>query len=308
MNNRRTLKTDWRGNFVATVTPFDEKGMIDEEKFVNNLKLLMDEGADGFVVSGCTGESWAMTHPERKTLFELAVNTVANEIPIIAGVSDILASDVVALSLDAKRVGVAGVLVLPPYFALPGRGEVLAHFRSISEGAECPIMIYNNPRRTGINLEPDILKELAEIDHVVAVKESSSDFVQTERTIQDIGDRLAVFTGHSAERGFAAALMGVDGFVSSGEPQIMGSRALSLWHSTVSGELETARQIQFETLAVQKALSSVGGSSPADLKAAMNLLGRPGGYPRPPLLPLSQRQLSDLKANLDSLGLAGAGG
>jgi 4-hydroxy-tetrahydrodipicolinate synthase len=308
MKTTGTLKTDWQGNFVATVTPFHENGDIDEGRFIANLQLLMEEGADGFVIAGCTGESWALKDDERVRLFELAVTHTQSRVPVIASVSKIVTSEVVKLARAAAETGVAGVLALPPYFALPGRREIVSHFEAISEGSELPIMIYNNPRRTAINLTPNILDEMADIKHVVAVKESSSDFVQTEKTIHVLGDRIAVFTGHSAERGAAAVLMGVVGFVSSLEGQIMGRRALDLWNAAASGDFLQARIIQRETLQLQTAVSSCGGTSPADVKAAMNLLGRPGGFPRRPILPLTAAQERDLADHLEELGfLTGRG-
>lgn len=303
MTSTSGLKTWWRGNFVAAVTPFDTAENVDERRFIANLELLLGEGADGFVVAGCTGEGWAIRPDERIRLFELALSTVAGQVPVIAGLSGIVTGDVVELGQRAKRAGVQGILVLPPYFALPGAREIVAYFQAISDGAQLPIMIYNNPRRTGINLQPALLAELAAIENVVAVKESSADFVQTERTIQELGDRLAVFTGHSAERGAAAVLMGAAGLVSSVETQTMGRRAMLLYESAASGDYAEARAIQLETLAVQHAVHSCGCTSPADLKAAMNMLGRPGGSPRSPILPVSEEQNAKLARNLRRLGL-----
>lgn len=297
------VKTDWRGNFVATVTPFDEAGSVDEGLFVANLELLTGEGVDGVVVAGCTGESWALEPAERVRLFELAVETVGSRVTVIANVSAIVPSDAIGMARQAVAEGVDGILVLPPYFALPGRRDIVAYFQAISDEVDAPIMIYNNPRRTGINLQPDILRELGEIENVVAVKESSSDFVQTERTIQELGHRLAVFTGHSAERGAAAVLMGAAGFVSSLETQIMGRRAVSLYQAAASGDWESARAIQLETLAVQNAIQSCGCTGPADLKAAMNLLGRPGGLPHAPILPVTEAENDKIAGKLRELGL-----
>lgn len=297
------MKTDWRGNFVATVTPFDEAGSVDERLFVANLELLMDEGADGFVVAGCTGESWALEPDERVRLFELAVETVRSRVTVIAGVNGIVTAHVVELARRAIETGVDGILVLPPHFALPGRRDVLAYYQAISDGAQIPIMIYNNPRRTGINLEPGILRELAGIENVVAVKESSSSFEQTERTIQLLGDRLAIFTGHSAERGAASVMMGAAGLVSSLDPQIMGRRAIDLYRAASQGDFTEASAIQRETMAVQDAINSCGFTGPADLKAAMNLLGRPGGLPHSPILPLTDAESGCVAGKLRELGL-----
>lgn len=299
-------KVDWKGNFTAVVTPFTEDGDIDETKFVDNIELLLSEGLHGVIVSGCTGESWSLEADERLRLFKLAVEAVKGRGPVIAGTGGIVTRKVMELSRAAKEAGVDGVMILPPYYAMINDKEVVAHYQAVSDGARVPILLYNIPRRTGINLTPDLCKRLADIEYVAAIKESSNDFIQVEATLAAVGDRITVFTGHSAERGMAAVIMGCPGYVSSMETQVMGREAIDLYELTAKGDLDAARRVQMRTLALDKAMRGIG-TFPANLKAAMNMLGRPGGYVRPPLLDLDEEQQARVRAVLADTGLlAGA--
>jgi len=300
MNNG---KVDWHGSYVAVVTPFRESGEIDDAAFRQNIEFLLEQGADGVVVSGCTGESWALSADERLRLFGAAVETVAGRGPVIAGTGGVSTQAVIDLSVSARAAGAAGVMVLPPYYCMAGRREVMEHYRAISDQARVPILLYNIPRRTGFNMTPAFLDELVGIEWIVAIKESSNDFIQTAETIQAVGDRINVFTGHSAERAVPALLMGAKGYVSSMESQIMGRDAIEMFDVVAAGDLADARDRQHRTLALDQRMRKVG-TFPANLKAAMNLLGRRGGYPRRPLLPLTKPEVEQVREVLAGLNVA----
>ncbi len=299
MNNG---KVGWAGSYVAVVTPFLETGDIDHRGFASNIDYLIGHGADGVVVSGCTGESWALSPSERLELFRKAVAVVAGRVPVIAGTGGVPTQGVIDLSVAAREAGTAGVMVLPPYYCMAGQREVIEHYRQISDHTRHPILLYNIPRRTGVNLTPEMLEEMSEIEWVVAIKESSNDFIQTESTIQAVGDRITVFTGHSAERGVPALLMGAKGFVSSMESQIMGREAIAMYDLVQDGHLEEARATQMRTLVLDQQMRRTG-TFPSNLKTAMNLLGRPGGFPRRPLLPLTSADTDRVRDVLASLGI-----
>jgi 4-hydroxy-tetrahydrodipicolinate synthase len=299
MNNG---KIDWEGSFVAAVTPFARTGELDTRAFCENVARLVAEGADGVVVSGCTGESWALTADERVRLFKLAVDTVGSRVPVIAGTGGILTHAVIELSQRARDVGAAGIMVLPPYYCMAGRRDIVAHYAAISDAVRHPILLYNVPRRTGFNLTPDVLEEMIGIEWVVAIKESSADFIQFEATIDRVGRHIEVFTGRSAERGVPAVLMGAKGWVSSLESQVMGQEAIEMYDLVKSGNVERARDIQLRTLALDQAVHNIG-TFPANLKAAMNLVGRGGGYPRLPILPLTSGEIDRVRGVLEAFKL-----
>ena len=295
-------KVNWKGNFPAVVSPFTKNGDIDEAKFVANLELLASEGVHGVVVSGSNGESWALKGPERLKLFKLARQTLAPDLTVIGGTGSIPTGDVVELTKAARDTGIDGVMIMPPYYCGASRRAVVAHFRAISDEAKMPILVYNSPKAVGIDVDADFAAELADIEWVCGIKQSTLDFTVFEETVAACGDKIRVFTGHSAKRGMAAVMAGGVGFVSSLDSHVLGREGISLYELSAAGRIEEARRVQLRTLALDRGVAGIT-SSPAVMKAAMNMLGRPGGYPRRPLLEASDAEKDKIRQVLDSLGL-----
>lgn len=297
-------KVDWQGNFVAVATPFARDGAIDGAAFQANIELLFAEGADGIAVAGCTGEAWSLAPEERLELTRLA-RDAAGDRPVVLGTTTVDPAKSLALACAAVEAGADGVLLMPPYYCVIKERELAAYFAHVSDGLKAPIFLYNMPKRTGINMSPAFLSELSDLDWIVALKQSSNDFVELEQTLAECGEKIAVFAGHSAERGFAAVTLGCPGFVSSMEAQIMGAEAIGLYRLARDGQVEEGRRVQQRTLALDKGMRAIG-TFPANMKAAMNLLGRPGGHCRAPLLDLDDAELAGVRRVLDGLGLAEA--
>ncbi len=295
----------WRGNFCAAITPFSEDGALDEERFARNLELLLDEGIDGFVVAGHTGEAWALDTAERFRIFEIAVEVAAGRIPVIGAASAIRTGDAIELALGAEQRRLDGVMLTAPAYAMVNEAEILAHFAAVSGACSLPIMLYNIPRRIGRDLSPEVLNRAADIERVVALKQSSPSFDDIGRALDVCGDRMLVFAGNSADRGLPAAAVGADGFVSSVETQALGAEAIALWRLSVAGDFDAARVIQQKCSRVKKFLGAFG-TEPAALKVAMNHIGRPGGFPRPPILPLTPEQVTQVETFMDELALVPA--
>jgi 4-hydroxy-tetrahydrodipicolinate synthase len=289
---------DWRGNFCAVVTPFAEDGRFSEEMFGQNLQLLLSEGIDGFVVAGHTGESWTLDDNERFRAFELAVEVASGRVPVIGNVSAIRTADAISLAKAAEARGLNGVLLTGPAYAMVTEREIFAHFQGVSDHCTLPIMIYNIPRRIGRDLSPEFIHSATEIDRVVALKQSSPSFDDIARVIDRSGDRLLVFAGNSAERGLPAVAVGADGFVSSVETQALGAEAISLWQLSQNGDMREARAVQQKCSLVKSFLNAFG-TEPAALKVAMNHNGRPGGFTRPPILPLSEEESTSIRTFID---------
>lgn len=299
MNNE---KVNWSGNFPAVVTPFTKNGDIDGPRYLENIERMLSEGANGIIVSGSTGEAWSLTMEERLELNRMTLQVVGKRVPVLVGTGRISTTEVIELTRQVKADGAEGVMVIPPYYAGLNRRAVVEHYRAISQHAQTPILLYNSPAATNVNLTADFCEELAEIDYVVGIKQSCDDFVQFQETVASVGEQIIVFTGHSSQRGYAAVLMGAKGFVSSQETQVMGREGFLLYEHAAAGRHDEARSVQFRSLALSKALDSVG-SEPASVKAAMNMLGRGGGYVRKPVLDLSESEMHQLAESLDRLGL-----
>ncbi len=293
---------DWYGNFCAVVTPFNRGGNIDEAAFQENIRLLVSEGIRGIVVAGCTGEFWALSDGERLRLFELARE--ATDVFVIGNASAIVTGHSVAYAQGAKDRALDGIMLTPPFYARPNDREIVHHYRRVSDAVELPILMYNIPSRQAVAPSIGVIEQLVQVDNVVAFKQSASEFGAVLDTLRAVGDAIRVMPGHSVDRGVPCLVMGADGYVSSVESQVMGRDAVRMYELVMEGNLEEARDIQMRCVALDKAIHGDAGTFPASLKAAMNFCGRPGGYPREPLLPLTEQESSNLRATLQGIGIA----
>ena len=292
---------DWSGAIPALVTPFDTNGAIDERGFVENIESCLGNGVGALVPSGCTGEFWALTSAERVRLFHLTVEAARGRVPVIASTGAVTTREVIALSTAAQEAGCDGIMVLPPYFVRPTADDLVAHYRAISDAVKLPMMLYNIPN-TGNPLTPDLVARLAEIDTVVAIKESSLDYVNLYRTMRLVGDQLHVFCGPATLYGVPALLMGAPGIIDT-IPNYWGAGAVAMFQAATTGDLPRARALQAEALALKDLLNAKGRNQYAAIKALMNILGLPGGQPRLPLRPLTPAQVEELAADAAAIGL-----
>ncbi len=297
-------KVDWHGCYTAVVTPFKENGDLDIDAFNQNIELLIGEGVDGLIVCGCTGESWVLTDEERKELFRIGAETARNRIIMLGGTGQISARATIEMGRHAREVGLDGIMVLPPQLALPGEREILHYYTKISDGVDIPVLIYNNPRRQGVDLTPGLVDRLADLDQVAAIKESSKDFGRVAEIIRRVGGRIKVFAGHSSMQGVSAIVMGADGWVGSLDTQLLGKDAISMYRLLKAGRIDEARRIQYRCIAAEEAMKGKNvGTFPASLKYAMNLCGRPGGFTREPILAPTEEQKAVIEDVVRRLGL-----
>jgi 4-hydroxy-tetrahydrodipicolinate synthase len=294
---------DWSGPMPAVTTPFDTTGRIDGAGFRANIARLIDAGATGIVACGCTGEFWSLSLDERKALYAEAVAGAAGRGTVIVGTGCVGASDTIALAHAAKAAGAQGILVLPPYFVKLTDDEIFAHFAAVSAASPLPIIAYNIPGNAVNAISPALAARLAELEKLVAIKESSGDWNNFYGTLLAVKDRLRVFCGPSSVFGVPAIHAGADGTVDCFPNVWRGT--LDLWYAA----RDPSRAAEAETLqATSRRLTDLfvtGGRTlyPAT-KAAMDMLGFPGGgTPRPPLQPLRGEALAGLKHGLAELGI-----
>lgn len=297
--NRHSV--DWSGPMPATTTPFTADMKIDEEGFVANLSRLFDAGATGMVVAGCTGEFWALTLEERARLARLAVQTCKGRGPAIVGTGSIREDEVVDQIHAANDAGADGVLVMPPYFARVTDAEIIAHFEAIADRSVLPVVLYNIPGNAGNYITPAIADRLADLDNVVAIKESSGDWNNFQATLNRVQDRIRVFCGPSSVFGVPATLAGADGLIDC-FPNVWADGCLGLWHKTKAGQLDSAWALQQTGIAMTDLFTTGGRTLYPATKAVMNHLGDPGGgHMRPPYRDLEGQPLQDLIAGLERL-------
>jgi dihydrodipicolinate synthase/N-acetylneuraminate lyase len=302
--NRNSV--DWSGPMPATTTPFTSDMQIDEDSFVANLSRLFDAGAKGMVVAGCTGEFWALSMAERARLAKLAVEVCKGHGPAIVGTGAIREQDVIDQIFAAKEVGADGVLVMPPYFARVTDAEMFAHFEAISEQSVLPIVLYNIPGNAGNAISPALADQLADLDMVVAIKESSGDWNNFQATLNLVKDRIRVFCGPSSIFGVPATLAGADGLIDC-FPNVWAPGCLDLWNKTKSGDMDAAWALQKTGISLTELFTTGGRTLYPATKAVMNHLGLPGGgHMRPPYRDLEGAPLESLLAELQKLTSAPA--
>jgi 4-hydroxy-tetrahydrodipicolinate synthase len=292
-------RVDWRGAFVVTVTPFGADGSFDEPAIRRLVEMLIGEGVDGLVLAGSTGEWYGMSDEERIALFTIAADQNRGRIKILAGTSAITTATAVKLTAAAKDIGCDGVMLLPPPYVLPTDRELLAYFAAVDE-VGLPMMLYNNPGRTGVNLDAQRLQMLMELRHVAALKDSVKDLSQISATLRAHGDTLAIFAGFEAYVG-PCIQRGAVGVVAM-SPNVLGAEGVALLRHAMAGDWQRLVPVQERIDLLYDRLYGWRYNPYVVIKEAMRILGRPGGWPRPPLLPLPEDDREVLRRFLGEIG------
>ncbi|MCM0034040.1 dihydrodipicolinate synthase family protein [Sandarakinorhabdus limnophila] len=294
---------NWSGPMPAVTTPFHDDGRIDEAAFAANLEGLITAGATGFVVGGCTGEFWALSHEERKRLFDIAHEAVAGRVTLIAGTGAVSVEETVALTRHAEAAGCDGALILPPYFVKLSDDEIFAHFADVTGAIGLPVVLYNIPGNAVNAITPALAARLADLERVVAIKESSGDWNNYYGTHLAVHERLRVFCGPSSVFGVPAVQLGADGTIDC-FPNVWQRGGLDLYFAAKAGETEKAAELQAMGRRLTDLFTSEGRTLYPATKAAMDMMGLPGGgTPRRPLRKLTGAPLKGLEAGLKTLGL-----
>ena len=290
---------DWHGSFAVIVTPFAEDGAIDENAYRQVVDLVIEAGCHGVISAGSTGEFFLMTNDERKRVFSIAVDQAGGRVPVIAGTSAIRTEDVVDLTRHAEDVGCAGTMLLPPIYIGVSDREVIEFYTRVSGEGGLPIMLYNSPVAVRKFLTPQLVEQLMGLENVVAIKDSSLDMRQLTALVRIGGDDLSVFVGLE-DLILPALAIGAVGVVAM-MPQVVGRMAVDLYETAASGDMARARELHAKIVRVYDMFNV--GSGYIAIKESMNMLGRPGGYSRPPMLPFTEEQRAELRAIYEDVGL-----
>ncbi len=293
----------WVGPMPAVTTPFSDNGSIDEKAFAANAERLVNEGATGIVVGGCTGEFWALSNAERKQLYALAAEVMKGKGTVLVGTGAVTVDETVDLTLAAEKAGVDGVLILPPYFVKLTDDEIFAHFRDVDARVGLPICAYNIPGNAVNALSPALVARLSALDRVVAVKESSGDWNNYYATHLAVHETLRVFCGPSSVFGVPAVALGADGTIDC-FPNMWPKGGVDLYHAPKNGEHARAAELQALGRRLTDLCTSGGRTLYPATKAAMDMMGLPGGgKPRRPLRPLEGEALKGLEQGLKALSM-----
>lgn len=293
---------DWHGPMPAVTTPFTVAGAVDHDALAANIDQMITAGATGVLVGGCTGEFWALTHAERIALTATAREALHGRGTLIVATGAATPSEAIVLTKAAERDGADAALVLPSYFIALTPDEIVAHFAAIGAASGLPLMLYNIPGNAGNALTPDILDRLADLPTVVALKESSGDWNNFHASLIRVRDRLRVFCGPSSVFGVPAVQAGADGTIDC-FPNMWRPGGLDLYYTAKAGDNAAAYALQDVGQKLTKLFTTNGMSLYPATKAAMNLLGLPGGgAPRAPLQALTVQQTAILERGLEKLG------
>lgn len=298
---------DWRGYMPAVTTPFTRDGDFDPRGWQELLEWMVAEKMHGVVIAGTTGEWTSLSEAERRELFRLAAQQIRGRIPVIAGCSAYTPAEAVRYAQYAKELGLDGILLSVPPYVHPTRREIVAFYKAVSDAVPIPIVVYNWPRGTAVDMDRDLVLRLADIENVVAIKNSTPDVGNFVETLVAVKDQLRYFGFPYTEFGITLLqTIGGDGTMGAGA--VMGYNHAKFYDCLWSGDLEGAREAAlwdraFFEATINPDYSARWGSPPALLKTCLNLRGLPGGYPRPPLLPLTDEETEEVAAMLQRLGL-----
>ena len=294
---------NFEGTYVAMITPFDNKGGIDEEGFRSNINYLIDKGVNGLVGAGTTGESATITHDEHKEIIEILVDEVDGRVETIAGTGSNSTSEALNLTKFAQDVGVDAALVITPYYNKPQQHALVNHYDTIGK-CDIPIIAYNVPSRTGVNMDVETIVEIAKIDSIDAVKEASGSVdkvsdIYNALLAEDLEDDFNILSG---EDSLTLPIMAVGGTgVISASANIDAKRMVLMVDSILNDDYNRAFELHNDMLELIRALFIE--SNPVPVKTAMNLMGLPSGGLRQPLAPMKEENLEVLKKALKNAEL-----
>lgn len=287
----------FKGSGVALVTPFNETG-VDFNKLGELIEYHIENKTDALIVCGTTGESTTMSDEEQFAVIDFTVKKVNKRIPVIAGTGSNDTMHSVYLSKEAEKLGVDGLLVITPYYNKTNQRGLKLHFETIASSTKLPIILYNVPGRTGVNIKPSVIAELAEIKNIVAVKEASGDLAQVAEIARLVPEGFAIYSGNDDSILPLLSLGGVG--VISVVANICPKETHDLVEKFLNGDVEGSRKLQLGMKSlIDKLFIEV---NPIPVKTAMNLLGFEVGDLRLPLAPMEESNLKTLRDELVNYG------
>ncbi|MGI5877541.1 MAG: 4-hydroxy-tetrahydrodipicolinate synthase [Christensenellales bacterium] len=287
------------GSGTALITPFDEKGIY-WEAFAEQIEFQIKNGTKALIVCGTTGEPSTMTDEEKSEAIAFTVRQAAGRVPVIAGAGSNDTAHVVALCRQAEEIGADGLLIVTPYYNKTTQRGLIAHYTHIADSTKLPIIVYNVPSRTGLNMKPETLAALSRHPRIVAMKEASGDMVQVMEMARLCARRIDLYSG-ADEMTFAVMAAGGKGVISV-VSNIVPAEMAALVESWLSGDIAASRAMQFRMNPLIDALFCE--TNPIPVKTAMNMLGMKAGLLRLPLVEMAPENITRLRKALEDFGLS----
>lgn len=289
----------FRGAITALVTPF-RNGAVDEEAFRQLIDWQIREGIHGIVPCGTTGESATLTYEEHNRVIDIAVQEARGRVPVIAGTGSNSTSEAVRLTRHAKDAGADAALLITPYYNKPTQEGLYQHYRRVAEDVHFPLVVYNVPGRTGVNLLPDTVARLAAIPEIVGLKEATGDMKQASDTIEKCADQITILSGDDFTA-FPLLCLGGRGVISV-VSNVAPADVVHMVEAHEAGDAALARSFHYKTQPLVRAMFLETNPIPA--KTALALLGRMDEEFRLPLCQMQKANRDTLRSVLEAYGFA----
>src|ERR1700690_1928250 len=272
----------FKGSLVPIVTPF-KNGKLDEKVYADLIEWHISQGTHGIVPCGTTGEASTLDFDEHYRVIEVAVEAVNKRIPIIAGTGANATDEAVFITKKAKELGVDGALIVTPYYNKPTQEGLYLHFKAIAESVDIPIILYNVPGRTAVNMLPTTVARLLEFSNIIGLKEATGDMRQASDLIRLCGDRLALYSGDDFTT-FTMLSLGGKGVISV-TANIVPKDVAEMWNSWDKGDIEKARELHYKLEPLNAAMFIE--TNPIPVKTALAMMGKMDENFRLPLCSMS---------------------
>jgi len=280
----------FKGSLIPIVTPFKE-GKIDEEGFRDLIEFHITNGTDAIVPCGTTGESATLTHEEHEQLIDLSIEAANHRVPVIAGTGSNSTAEAIKLTTYAKKTGADGALLITPYYNKPTQEGLYNHYKAIAEETDLPLILYNVPSRTGVNMLPETVARLSEMPTIVGIKEATGSLRQICDIIHLCGEKCSVFSGDDFTN-YPILAVGGKGVISV-TANIMPDKIAAMYDAFESGNFDKSRELHYQLLELHNSLFLE--TNPIPVKTALSLMGKISPEMRPPLSPMSPGNLEILK-------------
>ncbi|HHW40404.1 MAG TPA: 4-hydroxy-tetrahydrodipicolinate synthase [Syntrophomonadaceae bacterium] len=284
---------------TAMVTPFTKDGEVAYDEAANLARFLIENGSDGVVVAGTTGESPVLTKEEKLKLFSVVKEAVGEKGTVIAGTGSNSTADTISLTKKAAETGVDGIMLVTPYYNKPSQEGLYQHFKAVAQETDLPIIMYNVPGRTSVNLLPATVVRLAQIKNICAVKEASGNLDQVAEIKRGAPEDFLIYSGDDS---LTLPMLAVGGCgVISVASHVAGKMIKEMIESFFSGKIKEAAELHLKLFPLYKVLFIT--TNPVPVKAALNLMGLNAGEPRLPLAPATEQEVEAIRRVMAETGI-----
>jgi 4-hydroxy-tetrahydrodipicolinate synthase len=293
------LKEPPHGVIPAMVTPMTQDEEVNEKALRRLTNHLIDGGVHGVFAVGSQGESWALTADEKRRVWEIVVEETRGRVPVYGGTVGVTTKEAIALTRMAEKAGVDAISVLTPYFISPNDDQLFDHYRAVAESTSLPIVLYTNPARTGVRISVNLLARLAQVRHIVGIKDSAGDLEQTAEYVRVAPPGFSVLIGRDTLI-YAGLVYGTRGGIAA-TANVKPRLVADIYDKFMAGDREGALRCQRELAPLR--LAFTWGTFPVVIKEALNLMGMDVGPCRAPVGPLAPEQRERLKRVLEEMGV-----